>query len=328
MRIRSWTTATGGCGEYRLRIPFAELARHGHQTIIPTEARLVPSVEDVLAADVMVGQRIAAEPVLPEWKHRRAHTPVVYELDDDIWSIDVANPALSSYLNPQVGDAAERFIARSDLVTVSTAPLAEKVSQWNRNVVVLPNRIDAAVLDLPRPERRDRVVVGWTASTSHTTDLHSVAHEWREFFRGRPDVELHIVGADYRPMLELPGVRHTGWTNDLMAYYGGIDFDIGLAPLAPIEFNLGKTALKALEYGARGIPTVASDFGPYRDFVEDGVTGFLVREPEEWGKRIGELVDDPAMRAEMGANARAVAERWTVQEHWRDWERAYASVLR
>jgi glycosyltransferase involved in cell wall biosynthesis len=310
-------------------LPFRELARHGHQTTIPTEARLVPSVEDVLDADVMVGQRIAAEPVLPEWVHRRRLTPVVYELDDDIWAIDVANPALSAYLNPQVGDAAERFIVRSDLVTVSTVPLAEKVSRWNRNVLVIPNRIDRAVLDLPRPERRsDRVVVGWTCSTSHTTDLYSVAAEWRDFFQGRPDVELHIVGVDYRPMLELPDVRFTPWRQDLLEYYRGIDFDIGLAPLAPLPFNDSKSAIKALEYAARGIPVVASAVGPYPEFVQDGVTGFLVRDLEEWGKRIGELVDDPAMRAEMGANARRVAEGWTVQDHWQDWERAYASVLR
>lgn len=334
MRVRSWTSADGGCGYYRLSGPFAELARHGHTTHIPDRPRLILPIEDALDTDVLVCQRLAAQPAFAEFQHRAALARangggVVYELDDDIWSIDVANPALASYLHPQVGDYAEKFVAECDLVTCSTEPLAAKLRRFNDNVLVLPNRIDAAVLDLPRPERRtDRVVVGWTASTSHTTDLRSVARVWREFFLSRPDVELHVMGADYRPMLELPDVRHTGWRTDLMEYYAAIDFDIGLAPLAPLPFNESKSAIKAIEYGARGIPVIASESTPYRDYVIDGVTGFLVRTPEEWVQRLGELVDDEAMRVEMGAAARKVAEGHTIQEHWSDWGRAYRSVLR
>jgi glycosyltransferase involved in cell wall biosynthesis len=333
VKIQAWNTTGGACQYYRVDLPLGELARHGHEVTIPPGQRLVPDVEDVYGADVMVGQRVASEPAYAQWRHHRAILrarggALVWEVDDDIWAIDLENPPLASYLHPQVGDWAARFVAESDLVTVSTAPLAERVSRWNRNVVVLPNRINAALLDLPKVERTSgKVRVGWTCSTSHVTDLRSVLAPWREFFRSRPDVELHIIGHDYRPMLELPGVRHTGWRSDLMDYYAGIDFDIGLAPLADLPFNRAKSELKCVEYAARGIPVVASDSEPYREFVRDGVTGFLVRSPEEWGQRIGELADDEAMRAEMGAAARKVAERWTVQEHWGEWERAYQSVL-
>lgn len=333
MRIRSWTSADGGCGYYRLSMIFGELSRHGHTTRIPPEPRLILPADEALDTDVLVCQRLAAQPAFAEFQHRAALVRaggggVVYELDDDIWSIDVANPALAAYLHPQVGDYAERFVAECDLVTCSTEPLAERLRQWNPNVVVLPNRIDAAVLDLPTLDRPSgKIVVGWTASTSHTTDLRSVMRPWRDFFLGRPDVELHIMGADYRPMLELPGVRHTGWHKDLMAYYGAIDFDVGLAPLTPIEFNRHKSGNKAIEYAARGIPCVATDMEPYRDVVIDGVTGWLVRSPDEWGRRIGELADDEAMRVEMGANARKMAEGWTIQEHWPAWEAAYRSAL-
>lgn len=335
MKIRSWTAADGGCGAYRLRIPFAELARHGHTVTIPVDPPPVPTVEDTLDCDVMVAQRVMNQVALPQWNHRRAllnaaSGGLVYEIDDDPWSVDVHNPPLADYLHPQMGDWAGEFLARSDLVTVSTYRLAEVVELRAGVVpVVLPNRIDAAALDLPTLDRpSDRIVVGWTASTSHLTDLRSVVDPWREFFGARPDVELHLIGHDYRDELRLSDVRHTGWHVDLMDYYAAIDFDIGLAPLAPIPFNEAKSAVKILEYGARGIPCVASDIGPYRDFVEDGVTGWLVRSPGEWVKRIGELVDDPAMRAEMGANARKVAERYTIQEHWPAWEQAYRSVLR
>ena len=37
-----------------------------------------------------------------------------------------------------------------------------------------------------------------------------------------------------------------------------------------------------IEYGIRGIPVAASDFGPYSDYVQDGVTGFLCKTPKDW----------------------------------------------
>lgn len=332
VNILSWTAVIGGCGYYRIQRPFEELARHGHAYRIPDVEISAPDIEDVLESDVVVVQRRTAEPVYALWRWLRAATgvPMVYEIDDDIWSIDIDNPPLASFLHPQVGEWAHRFIAESDLVTVSTAPLAERVSRWNRNVVVLPNCLDAAAFDLPRPAPRDdgRVTVGWTCSASHVTDLRSVLAPWRELFTSRPDLELHVMGVDYRPTLGIPGVRHTPWRSDLMDYYSAIDFDIGLAPLAPLEFNASKSALKIVEYGARGIPCVASDIGPYRGFVEHGVTGFLVRGPEDWARYVGALADDPAMRAEMGAAARKVSEGFIIQERWTGWESAYWSALR
>ena len=59
--------------------------------------------------------------------------------------------------------------------------------------------------------------------------------------------------------------------------------------------------MRALEYAARGIPVVASDCEAYRGFVQHGETGFLVRYDHEWGRYLRALVNDEAMRAEMGA---------------------------
>ena len=76
-----------------------------------------------------------------------------------------------------------------------------------------------------------------------------------------------------------------------------------------------------------GTPIVASDSLPYRDFVIDGVTGFLVTTEEEWYARLNDLVNDTDMRHEMGTKAREVARGWQIQETgWRLWEAAYESV--
>jgi glycosyltransferase involved in cell wall biosynthesis len=152
-----------------------------------------------------------------------------------------------------------------------------------------------------------------------------VAPQLRRFFERNPAVEWHNVGTDFRSYMKLGG-RHTPWQSDMWDYYRSIDFDIGLAPLVDMPFNRSKSAIKALEYAALGIPVIASDREPYRPFVLDGVTGYLVRDEHEWTKRLRELVNDDAMREEMGRKAKEHASAWTIQKGWRLWEQAYAGL--
>jgi hypothetical protein len=84
--------------------------------------------------------------------------------------------------------------------------------------------------------------------------------------------------------------------------------------------------LKAMEYGALGIPVVASAGDAYGWYVEHGVTGFLVKHDHEWGRYLRALVNDEAMRAEMGAAGKKLAAQWTIQGHGQDWEKAYAAL--
>ena len=84
--------------------------------------------------------------------------------------------------------------------------------------------------------------------------------------------------------------------------------------------------LKALEAAARGIPVVAQDMEPYRDFVKDGETGYLVRTPEQWAKRLTELIHDGQARDELGRNAREQAKAHTIQGNWHLFEAAYESA--
>ena len=73
---------------------------------------------------------------------------------------------------------------------------------------------------------------------------------------------------------------------------------------------------------------VAADLPPYREFVIDGVTGYLVRTPEEWRARLTELISDEAARQEMGAKAREHAAQFTIQRNWKLWEAVYEAAAR
>jgi glycosyltransferase involved in cell wall biosynthesis len=152
-----------------------------------------------------------------------------------------------------------------------------------------------------------------------------VAPRVRRFLSRNPDVDFHAIGQNYLAENKIEG-RWTPWSADLFDYYRTIDFDIGIAPLIPSRFNRSKSAIKALEYAALGIPVIASDEAPYQGFVVDGVTGFLGSRDHEWEARLRDLVNDEDMRLEMGRAAKERARKWAISEGWKLWADAYRSL--
>lgn len=310
------------CGYYRIRLPFDELQKHGHD---------VQHARDAEAFDetwpTLVAQRFGFPGFELAWlKLFRKHT-MIWETDDDLWSIDPVNKRAAKVFTPQYLKGLEFCVRTSRLVTVTNDHLAERMSRFNPNVTVIPNMIDSALPKMNRI-RRDRVTIGWAGGDSHRRDLAKIIVPLHRIVRDT-DVDVHTIGQDFSTTLRLPEGRHrhSGWEEKLIRYYSTIDFDIGLAPLEDTLFTRSKSYIKALEYGALGIPVIASDVGPYRDYVDDGVTGFLVRSEAEWIDRIRLLVEDPDLREAMGAAAREKAKQHTIGAGWQMWEAAYRSVM-
>jgi len=313
-----------GCGEYRVKVPLGAMAEHGGHDVRMVLGSNVEHAE-MRDYELIVGQRMDKHAALPEWRRMRSHSRLVYEIDDDVFSVDPVNAmAYVTFSRADVQDAVAHAAEVADLVTVTTPTLAEVMRRHNPNVVVLPNYVPDYILDTERP-KRDKVVIGWAGGASHGSDLQMIAAQLRRVI-DRNDVETHLVGTDYEDTIGRP-CRFTKWDPDLATYYSNIDFDIGLAPLTTSVFNRSKSHIKALEYAALGIPVVATDLETYRDFVVDGVTGWLVKREHEWFKRVHALVNDEAMRTEMAANARSLASKWTITNGWKQWEDAYQKLL-
>jgi glycosyltransferase involved in cell wall biosynthesis len=325
-----------GCAHYRLHLPLGQLAAHGHNIHLPpldagradthgsASSVYLPDDDRLDWADVIVGQQMANPGLAPHWDRWRAFAPCVYETDDDVFRVDPSNPALPVWVYPGAAEVAQHMISTAALVTTTTDRLADRLAEHAQRVTVLPNCIPAWMLDVQRP-RRERLTVGWTGATSHSKDWLAHARPIRRWVLDHPDADLHMIGTDYRRTLEVPA-RWTDW-QPVDRYYRTIDFDIGVAPLADIPFNHTKSPIKLVEYAALGIPAVASAVGPYLDYMRHGETGFLVREPDDWGRYLNMLAADPQMREEMGAKAKQVAAEFTIERRWPEWEAAYRLVL-
>ena len=314
-----------GCGYFRIVLPFDQLKANGWKAEYATNT---PPAR-VAEFKVLVAERLDKPEVLGDWRRRKLQHKLVYELDDDLWHVSPLNTmAYRTYGIRSVQDAAAMCCTFSDMVTVSTEPLAEEVRKQsgNDNVVVIPNFISAALLEMERP-RREHFTIGWMGGASHSLDLAVVAPAVRRVMEADTSLRLHVVGSDFRPTLGQIRARHTKWEACPADMYRHLDFDVGLAPIEATQFNESKSYLKALEYGALGIPVIASDFGPYREFVVDGVTGFLVGKEKQWRDRIRLLAADADLRESMGAKARELAAQHTIEGNWDKWAAAYRSLL-
>jgi glycosyltransferase involved in cell wall biosynthesis len=147
-------------------------------------------------------------------------------------------------------------------------------------------------------------------------------------FIKRNKIPFRLIGGDLtqaQVQLRVPTeyVSAAGWVPSVEDYWKTVDYDIGVIPLKPHLFNQSKSHLKFLENAALGIPTVASDTGPYTRAIKHGETGFLVKRDHEWGKYLRDLVNDEDMRLEMGRNAKEWAKTQILEDHLDEWAKVF-----
>lgn len=330
MKIFGWLADHAGCGWYRIALPFGELRKHGVET---TWASRMHS--DHWESDIIVAQRTCLPGPTKGYqriaKHRGKRPVLVFELDDDLWSIDRSNRISSGfYSEPEIRANLVENIRMADAVTVSTEPLAAIVRRWNSNVTVLPNTVPAEILQWQPGHYRDRTTIGWQGSPTHDGDWFMPSVHIKTAFErlsvGR-SLEMHTVGDIPKHFPEVHPHRHSPWQEDVHAYYRLLDWHVALAPLADTPFNRAKSDIRVLEAAALGFPVVASAVAAYEDSVQHGQTGFLVRTHGEWFKYLSQLINDPHLRAHMSSSARQWAAKRAVDVVAEKWLAVYNALV-
>ena len=118
----------------------------------------------------------------------------------------------------------------------------------------------------------------------------------------RIDFKLRVIGNFH---YDLPGIdlEVIQWTKETeVEDLQGID--IGIYPLAQDDWVLGKSGLKAIQYMAFGLPTVATDIGTTPRIIKHMANGWLVRTDEQWIDALEALIKNPRLRRDLGEAAR------------------------
>jgi glycosyltransferase involved in cell wall biosynthesis len=207
---------------------------------------------------------------------------------------------------------------RADRVLPVTQVLADHVVAAGvprERIEVIPNGIDLA--DFPEPRGADRaaenamLVLGFVGFVRDWHGLDAVVRAIAAW-QGTPRLSLLVVGeGPARPRLEALAaelgvtdqVRFTGLAAREAVPGLIAGFDIALQP-ASVAYA---SPLKVFEYMAAGRAIVAPDQPNLREVLEDGRTALLFdpRQRDAFWQCVLRLATDPALRARLGAAARA-----------------------
>lgn len=145
-----------------------------------------------------------------------------------------------------------------------------------------------------------------------------------------PEMNVHQQHAHY--MEFIPAVSLKNFPEMLRR----IEPDIALCPLAKHPFNECKSNIKPLEVGAMGVPSIATDIGPYQ-FIHHRVDGLKVEHSDDktvmtarWVQAMQQLITNRQFRMELGKNMqRRVREEYSWQTdspNRRLWDKLFADI--
>jgi glycosyltransferase involved in cell wall biosynthesis len=331
----------GACALYRVVQPIASInEKFGIDAALGgvgcKDSDLFTLLQD---CDVAIVPRAASEKMLDLIKLLKSHTPpkkVIVDHDDNIFMLNPLSPHYRdmgleniSYTmggkkvvvwqdgennfditkNKHKTEAAKECLRLADAITVTTPELAEYYSEFNSNVIVLPNCID---LELWKPVKlvKDKTVrVTWHGGCSHYQDLVEVKPVFENITAKNKNVKLEICGHEFSGVFKnVPKKQYQfhAWVSTPAHPYKQalLNADIAIIPLKDDLFNQCKSAIKWVEYSALEVPCVMKNIPPYSKVVEHGVTGFLYDTPEECERMVQRLIDNDALRRRIGQNAR------------------------
>jgi len=254
--------------------------------------------------DVIVLQRV----LLPNFllkSIRLLYNRLMFDFDDAIYMAD-------RWSSPFLGkDKFFRYfqdtLKISDHVIVSNDTLKETALKFNSKVSVLLTPVDTQRLvpKLKKDSEKD-IVIGWMGSAGATKYLEPFKSVIESLTKTYSFLKVHFVGAE--PLKDWgANVAFEEWS--LKNETGNLQsFDIGIMPLNNDEWSSAKAGYKLLQYMAVGIPCVSSPIGINKEIVDDGVTGFLVSNNDEWVNKLSILIENIDLRKKMGDEGRKKAE--------------------
>jgi glycosyltransferase involved in cell wall biosynthesis len=158
-----------------------------------------------------------------------------------------------------------------------------------------------------RPARGRDVVVGWTGTHGNYRQL-AVAVDGIARALERTGARFLAI-ADRPPPKELAALKpeYIPWKADTEVE-DLARVDVGVMPLPDEPYARGKCAFKLLQYMGLARPGVASPVGANSEVVTHGIDGFLASEQSQWEESLVALIEDPELRARVGAAGRARVE--------------------
>lgn len=200
-----------------------------------------------------------------------------------------------------------------DYAITTTKRLGTELSKYVPEVYINRNVASERMLALSKKafgqKERDegKIILGYfSGSITHNSDFEFLIPVIDEIMKKYSNVYLEIVG-----ILDIPEEfkkhKHRIMAEPFMDWEELpkviAKVDINLAPLEETIFNESKSENKWLEAALVKVPTIASDFGAFKEVIEDEKDGVLCKNLEEWKEKLEFLICNEKYRQNLGKNA-------------------------
>ena len=230
---------------------------------------------------------------------------VIYDIEDNVMMEQKQRNSLNPITRFLRGNGKVNYLIKASNHVITSSPFlceyAKKVNILNQATYISSSIDIHRFVPLNNYSNHEPVVLGWTGTFSSKEYLELLEPILIKLTK-ISKFQLRIIGNfEY----SLPGVdtEIIKWTkeNEVTDLQG---IDIGLYPLPQNDWVLGKSGLKALQYMAFGLPTVATNVGTTPRIIQRMDNGVLVKEDDEWIKALEMLINNPNIRKRLGEKAR------------------------
>lgn len=319
MRILGYSHKDSGCGYHRVFLALGYLTKI--QDITGYVSNYITDEKLSEGWDIFLFNRISHFD--NDWnKIKGLGIKVVMDIDDD-WTLPPNHINHDEY--KQMSARIESNLLNADLVTVTHERLANKVIEFNSNVVVIPNGLPFGEMQYTSDKIPcNDIRLFWAGGISHANDIEILRNPMKRIssikgiqtvIGGYSNANEHSkqvwdrMVSSFTNGLRIPGAVLTSLpTNEYMNHFSHAD--IMLLPLEKTEWHSMKSNLKLLEAACKGIPVICSKVLPYTQHYPPVL---WVEKQSDWFKHVNDLVNDKAMREDYGKRLIEWAEQFDLR---------------
>lgn len=247
-------------------------------------------------------------PPLMEWMICKLARKLIYDIDDLVFLKNINHE--NKFLALLKGKEKPVFMMKNAGHVITCTPYLDAIAQqYNKHTTDISSTINTiAYVPVNNYSNDHELVIGWSGSHSTSQYLYLLSDVLLELQKHIP-FKLLVMGDSG---FNIPGlnIEAIAWKEEWeIATLQRMD--VGVYPLPQNEeWVLGKSGLKALQYMALGIPTVATHVGCNDRVIENGKSGFLVSDQQEWLEKLKILFEQPPLRRKIGKEARQRVEKY------------------
>ena len=269
---------------------------------------------DIVLVDILIIERTLPSTLaeLIVEKCRQYDVKIIFEIDDDLINIDETHPQYE-IISKNI-EVVKYLADNSDEVVVSTDYLKSKISEYNDNIMVIPNVLTHYWdVDNVMPKESKTFKIGYMGTITHKYDLdivkEAVINISNYFSNKDQDFVFEVIGGsdeklDWARQIPVPKGK-SDYPHFVEWLQETVDWDLALAPIEDTPINRSKSNIKYLEYTGLNVPGVYSNIGPYKETIVDGKTGLIAENTvESWQNNIIKLIEDEDLREDILRNAR------------------------